>query len=139
MGRVATAPAIKTKAIADLLTGDQPAIVAERYGIPAGTVRQWKKRLVTPAVTQSVTAPVTARPAIERAQLDIATLVLDNLRAKLIATQKIAEHVTTPTWLEKQNAADVAALFETVDRAAVAILDRMARGSRADDTDRSDA
>jgi len=127
----------KARALADLMNGDQPAIVAERYGFPAGTVRQWKKRLVTPAVTSSVTAPVTARPAIERAQLDIAALVLDNLRAKLIATQKMAEHVTTATWLEKQNAADLATLFETIDRAAVAILDRMARGSRADDADGS--
>jgi len=137
MGRVATAPAIKAKAIADLMNGDQPAIVAERYKIASDTVRQWKRRLVTPDVTQPVTAPVTRQPAIERAQLDIAALVLDNLRAKLIATQKIAEHVTTETWLAKQNAADVATLFETIDRAAVAILDRMARGSRTDDSDGS--
>jgi len=133
MARDTTDPEIKAQALADLLNGEQPAIVAARYGLPSGTVRQWKNRLVTPDVTQSVTRTVTVRPAIERAQLDIAELVMDNLRAKLIATQRIAEHAAKTTWLEKQSAADVAGLFETIDQSAVAILDRMARHGRADD------
>jgi len=123
----------KAAALADLLNGDQPAVVAARYGIPGGTVRQWKARLVTPDVTQSVTAPVTARPAIEAQQLALGALVMENLRAKLLATQKIAEHAATTPWLEKQTAADVAELFEVLDRSATGILDRLAnRGDRVD-------
>src|SRR3954451_20301777 len=132
------APEIRAQAIADLSDGDQPAVVAERYKLPSGTVRKWKQRLVTPDVTDAVTSGVTksasvaTRPQIEAQQKAIGDLVLDNLRAKLIATQKIAEYVTTPAWLQKQNAADVAELFETIDRAAVAILDRMAQRGHAD-------
>jgi hypothetical protein len=39
---------IKAAAIADLLTGEQPAIVAKRYGLPGSLVRKWKFRLGTP-------------------------------------------------------------------------------------------
>lgn len=134
------APEVKAQALADLLDGDQPAVVAARYGLPSGTVRQWKARLVTPDVTQSVTPAVTKvpirQPSIERAQLDIAELIMENLRAKLIATQGIVDYVAhNPAWLEKQNAADVGALFTEIDRSAIAILDRMAAAGRRGDDD----
>lgn len=133
MARPAIAARKRAAAIADLLAGEQPAVVAERHGIDAAKVRVWKQRYVTAAVTDSITAPVTVRPAIEAQQLALGDLVLANLRAKLTATQKIAEYVTTPSWIEKQSAADMAELFETIDRAAVGILDRMAHGGRAAD------
>lgn len=136
------APEIKAQALADLLDGDQPAVVAARYGLPSGTVRQWKARLVTPDVTQSVTPAVTKvpirQPSIERAQLDIAELIMENLRAKLIATQGIVEYVAhNPAWLEKQNAADLGALFEIIDHATTNILDRMAAAGRRSGDDES--
>src|SRR5690349_8900133 len=109
---------IKAAAIADLLTGEQPAVVAKRYGLPGGLVRKWKFRLGTPdgtlhgtadgtdsvfvdaadASSASTKAPraVTIRPAIEAQQLELGELVLQSLRAKLLATQRIAEYVTTP-------------------------------------------
>ena len=117
----------KAQALADLHAGDQPAVVAARYGFSGATVRKWKERLVTPDVTAGVT--VIQRPAIEAQQLAIGDLVLENLRAKLIATQRIAEHATTTDWLDKQTAADVAELFECLDRSAVRILDRLAGNS----------
>jgi hypothetical protein len=122
------------------MAGEQPAIVAERYGIDAAKVRVWKQRYVTASVTESVTASatpnsraVTIRPAIEAQQLAIGDLVMENLRAKLLATQGIAEYVRTPIWIDKQTAADMAELFEVLDRAATNILDRMAAAGRADD------
>lgn len=121
-------PKKKAAAIADLLNGEQPAIVAARYGFESATVRQWKSRLVTPDVTEGVT--VIRRPEVEQQQLAIGELVLENLRAKLIATQRIAEHAATPTWLDKQNAADVATLFERLDQSAIGILDRLAASQR---------
>ena len=121
----------KAAAIADLLSGEQPAIVAARYGFESSTVRQWKSRLVTSDVTKNVT--VIHRPNLEVQQFELGELVILNLRAKLIATQRIAEYVTTPEWLDKQNAADVAALFECIDQSAINILDRLAgRRSRSD-------
>lgn len=139
MARTDTPPEVKAQAIADLLTGEQPAIVAQRYGLPGGTVRQWKNRLVTPDVTDSVTSgvtkpgrTVTIRPQIDAQQLEIGALVMEALRAKVIATQRIAEYVTQPAWFDKQTAAEVAELFEVLDRSAVSILDRLSR-HRSDD------
>lgn len=124
----------KAAAIADLMNGEQPAIVAARYGFESATVRQWKSRLVTPDVTKNVT--IIRQPSLELQQYELGELVKMNLRAKLIATQRIAEYATTSEWLDKQNASDVAELFEVLDRAAVTILDRLAaaRHERADDS-----
>ncbi len=142
LGLVAMAidPKIKAKAIADLLSGEQPAVVAARYRVPAGTVRQWKARLVTPDVTQSVTPPVTPppgravfvrKPQREAVQLEIGALVVANLRAKLLATQRIVEHVANnPQWIQEQNAAVLGELFERIDRSSIAMLDRMAAAGR---------
>lgn len=127
---------IKAAAIADLLTGEQPATVARRYNLPGGLVRKWKFRLGTPDGTGHGTADgthdlrmLTIRPAIEAQQREIGELVLLSLRAKLIATQRIAEHVTTPAWRDKQTAGDMAVLFEALDRSAISMLDRLARHS----------
>lgn len=142
MARDTTDPAIKAAALADLHTGEQPAVVAERYGLDRGLVKMWKQRYVTAGVTRS-SAPVTVvhRPAVQAQQLAIGDLIQDNLRAKLIATQRIAEHVTTTEWLEKQSASDVATLFTAIDQSAIGILDRLAArsariepGPDADDT-----
>ena len=59
-------------------------------------------------------------------QLELGELVMMNLRAKLIATQRIADYASSPAWLDKQNASDVAELFAVIDRAAVSVLDRLA-------------
>src|SRR4029079_1771655 len=94
----------KAQAIADLLNGDQPAEVAARYKLNAATVRSWKARLDLPTATGVATGGAVAQPQIVAQQLALGELVMQNLRAKLIATQKIAEHASTTTWLEKQTA-----------------------------------
>jgi transposase-like protein len=138
MGRDTIPPEVKAAAMAELLDGEQPAIVAERYDLNAATVRSWKARLDLPATADATamrgvaTGVAIRQPAIEAQQLAIGELVMASLRAKIFATQKIAEYVTTEAWLDKQNAADVATLFETIDRAAVGILDRMAQRSHGD-------
>jgi hypothetical protein len=136
MARDTTDPTIKAAALADLLSGEQPAVVAQRYGLDRGLVKMWKQRYVTAGVTSDQAAHVTVmhRPAIAAQQLAIGDLIMENLRAKLLATQKIAEYATTPSWFDKQTAADVATLFEALDRSAIGILDRLAqRQSGADD------
>ena len=123
---------IKAAALADLASGDQPAIVAQRYGLNRDLVNKWKQRMsaqVSAPLSAQTSAPI-RRPSVELEQLSLTELVMSNLRAKLIATQRIAEHATTPEWLNKQNAADVAGLFECLDRSAVGILDRLASAQR---------
>ena len=128
MGRPTISAQIKAQALADLHAGDQPAVVAARYGIDTAKVRVWKQRYVTQSVTEVL--PV-ERPNQLAQQLALGDLVMENLRAKLIATQRIAEHAATTEWLDRQSAADVAELFECLDRSAVRILDRLAGSSRA--------
>lgn len=123
---------IKAAALADLASGDQPAVVAQRYGLNRDLVNKWKQRMsaqVSAPLSAQTSAPI-RRPSVELEQLSLTELVMSNLRAKLIATQRIAEHATTPEWLNKQNAADVAGLFECLDRSAVGILDRLASAQR---------
>lgn len=117
------------------MDGEQPADVAAKYRIDAAKVRVWKQRYVTADVTESITSGVTIlhRPALEMQQLEIGELIKASLRAKLIATQKIAEYVTVPTWFDKQSAADVATLFEALDRSAVSVLDRLAAARTGSD------
>ena len=139
MARARVNPEIRAAAIADLLTGDQPAVVAERYGLDPAKVRVWKQRHVTPLVTPDVTpheVPVVTppsaplkRPAEDLRHLTLSELVEANLRAKLIATQRIVEHASRDEWLAQQNATALAELFEALDRSAIGILDRLAGGA----------
>jgi len=78
---------------------------------------------------------VLVRPHVEAQQLALGELVMASLRAKIIATWRIAEHATTPAWLNEQSAADVAELFAVLDRAATSILDRLANRASADPSD----
>lgn len=123
---------VKAAAIADLLSGDQPAAVAARYGLNAATVRSWKKRLGPIATEDATHTPPNAtvaivHPALADQQRQIGDLIIQALEAKLLATQRIAEHVASPAWLSNQTAADVAELFAAIDMSAIAMLDRMAR------------
>jgi hypothetical protein len=124
-------PLTRAAVLASLLTGQSASTVAREQGVPLGTVKRWS------ADAKETIEPV--RSAIQLAnQLALAELIMENLRAKLIATQRIAEYVIDPLWLQKQTAADVGELFEHIDRAATAILDRMAAANRRpDDADDS--
>jgi hypothetical protein len=127
-------PELRAAALADLHAGDQPAIVAERHGIDAATVRSWKARFVATDIATDAT-PIATRqhPAIERQKVEIGSAVLDLLRAKLDASRAIAEAVKDPAWLKRQRANDLATLGEWLDGTALAIGDRLAGG----DTDNS--
>ncbi len=129
MPRSTVSPEVRAAALADLHAGEQPAVVAERYGLDRGMVKMWKQRYVTDVVTIADGAPVSVihRPQLEMQQLELGELVMMNLRAKLIATQRIADYASSPAWIDKQNASDVAELFEVIDRSAISVLDRLAR------------
>ena len=135
---------IKAAAMADLLTGDQPAVVAERYGVRPGTVRQWKMRLeVTPSVTNHVTDAVTVvqqRPTIEERQARIGSLIIEVLEARLEAQLAITKHVSTNgTWINNQTAADLATLDGHLHRTAVDVLDRLAAAHRSSATNNDES
>lgn len=129
---------VKAAAIADLLSGEQPVIVADRYGVPRETVKSWRRRLDLPTNAPAhapMHAPAHAPapqqpvryPSIEARQAQVVELVYETLIAKLTATQRLAEHVTRDEWLDKQSAGGVAELGQWLDSTARATLELLAR------------
>lgn len=125
------APEIRAAALADLLEGDQPAIVAERYGLDRNVVKVWKQRYVTADVTGS---PI-VKPAVEAQKQHIGELVLDLLRSKLEASAAIAQQASDSAWRFKQSGPELAAFGEWLDATAFAIGDRLAGGRVRSDED----
>lgn len=134
MARQSYSADIKAAALADLYAGDQPAVVAQRYGLPAGTVRQWKNRMdVTADVTQRDNRVTTHQPLVEQRQARIGDLIIRLLEAKLRASERLAHHFTKAAWLDTQSAGELAALGQYLDQSAFAIGDRLAGRAQSDD------
>jgi transposase-like protein len=132
-------PEIRAAAIADLLSGDPPAEVAQRYRLNRNTVKSWASRLSADAPSASDTprfastdAPgdqALAVPALAT-EHTIGGLLLELLAAKLKASQAIAQAASDPAWLDRQSAADLAALGEYLDRSAFSLGDRLATAAQ---------
>ena len=130
------APKVRAAVLAELHAGEQPAVVAAKYGLDAATVRVWKQRYVTEAVTPVTATEPTRRPALEAQKVHIGETILDLLRAKLKASQAIADAAADPDWLRRQPAAELAVLGQWLDSTAFAIGDRLAGAARpADDAE----
>lgn len=143
-------PDTKAAALADLLAGEQPAVVAERYGVNRNTVRSWAQRLAsahasdTPVYASGDASGVTLRrPRFEVQQQQLGDLILDLLAEKLQASHAIAQAARDPAWLRQQPAAELAALGQWLDASAFAIGDRLAaaaeRRAAAEHSDEGDA
>lgn len=136
MARATVPPEVKAQALAALLAGEQPAVVAEQLGLNPATVRKWKERMDDPPVTPPVTVsrPV-SRPTVEAQQRQIGAIILDLLAAKLEASAALARAATDPAWLRKQRGSELAALGQYLDSTALAIGDRLAGATRGADAD----
>lgn len=122
--------AVRAQALADLHAGEQPAVVAARYGLDAGKVRVWKSRHVAPHVTPAVAGEAPRRPAQEARQEAIGQLVTDLLRAKLEAAVAVAERLGDAEWLAAQSAADLVAIGAWLDGGILSLGDRLAGQAR---------
>jgi len=134
-------PEVKAAALADLMTGEQPAVVAERYQLPRETVKSWKRRLDMQPGAPVVHAPdapaasgapapavqASATYSLQEQQARVVALVYENLIAKLTATQKLAEHATRDEWLSRQSAEGIAVLGGWLDSTARATLELLAQ------------
>jgi len=127
MGQVS--PKTKAAALADLHAGEQPAVVAERYGLDPAVVRVWKSRYIT-HVAVVVAHDTVRKPVVEQQQSEIGTLVIDLLAAKLKASAAIAKATEDTTWMGKQSAAELAEFGAWLDSTAFAIGDRLAGRSQ---------
>lgn len=130
-------PEVRAAALADLAAGEQPAIVAARYGLNRNTVKSWAVRLgsilgtadAAAASAHALDAP--AAPAapigsIEARKQRIAELILDLLAAKLEGSRRLAAHLSDPAFLAGQSLADLIALSSYLDRSALTLGDRLA-------------
>ena len=131
-------PEIKAAALADLNLGEQPAVVAERYGLDRDTVKSWKRRYVAPEIaTMHPVATPAARPKVEAQHIAIGSLILDLLRTKLEASQAVAETANDLAWRARQSAAELAVFGQWLDASAFALGDRLA-GHRPAPSDEAD-
>jgi transposase-like protein len=136
-------PDLKAAALADLLAGEQPAVVAERYGLNAATVRSWAHRLppatrdATTVADDATVAPLVARPREQARERQIGERILELLEAKIKASAAIARAASNPAWLDRQSAAELAELGSWLDHSAFALGDRLA-GRGHTDTDRDE-
>lgn len=132
MPRSTVEPGVKAAAVADLLAGDQPAVVADRYQLDRNMVKQWKFRHVPASVSNNVPIVPVRNVVAETQQRQFGELVLDLLRRKLEASEAIARAASDPAWIRRQTAAELATLGQWLDTSAFAIGDRLAGGRAGD-------
>jgi hypothetical protein len=138
MARSVVSPEVKAAALVDLVAGEQPAAVAQRYGLGRDLVNKWKQRAMSTPVSTDMSTPVSSRtsvvpvryPAIEEHQRRIHDLMYRLLIAKLEASEHLANHTTTD-WLNRQSAEGLAELGDYLDRTAIGILALLVRGGGA--------
>jgi hypothetical protein len=141
MPRSLVSPEIKAAALADLAAGEQPAIVAKRYGLSRDMVNKWRQRaiplIVSAPMSTDMSAVVSTQrvvryPTIEEYQARIHQRMLALLEAKINASERLAEHIQAD-WLDKQSAGGLAELGDFLDRTAVGLLAVLARSGERDD------
>ncbi len=89
---------VKAAAIAALILGDSPTVIAERYNLPRGTVRNWKPEAEKLAEVSRVSGG------------GIIDLVENYVESGLVSLTAQAKQAGDPEWLRKQSAKDLAAL-----------------------------
>ena len=138
MARSTVSPDIKAAALADLASGEQPAVVAERYSLGRNTVKSWAQRLKlqvpsldAPLASTGATGATVSpqRSALEQQQHQIGVAVLDLLYAKLKASEAIAQVAHNPEWRARQTGTELAAFGTWLDQTAFAIGDRLAQSA----------
>jgi hypothetical protein len=134
-------PEIRAAAIADLLAGEQPAVVAERYQLNRSTVKSWAAR--TPAILSasasastladaSSDARASRRPTVDSRKQRIAEIILDLLATKLEGAQRLAAHLSDPAFLAGQKVDDLLRISDYLDRSALTLGDRLAGATEPD-------
>lgn len=140
MARSTVSREIKAAALADLASGEQPAIVAERYGLSRDMVNKWKQRAIPSIVStpMSTDMPVSVStqqviryPTIEEYQAKIHQRMLALLEAKINASERLAGHIQAE-WLDKQGAGGFAELGDFLDRTTIGLLALLARRADGD-------
>lgn len=114
--------ATKGAVMSALLAGQSVSEVADKYRIPAGTVKSWKNRQKdTPVATV----------ATEKRQR-IGDLILEGLEAQLTATKAMADVFADKDWIKKQTASEIAILFGVISDKTYRILEALPDSEEAE-------
>lgn len=106
---------VKAIAIAELMAGDSPTVIAARHDLPRKSVSNWKAAL-TPEQLAEVSRNTGGR-------LD--DLVCDHLEATLQSLTAQAKVTGDPEYIHKQSAGDLARLHGTMFERAFLMLERL--------------
>jgi len=108
---------IKAQALAALLAGQAPALVAATFGIPVGTLKSWKSRQLSGGGVATVATE--KRERIGELLLEYLVVTLETLKAQQVAFRDVE-------WLKKQSAAEAATLHGVSVDKAVRLLEALA-------------
>jgi transposase-like protein len=98
-------PEAKARAIAALLVGGRPRVVAREHGIPESTVTTWRHRLKTGKLRHE-------KKGGHRS--DFGELLMECLEASLRSSIAQARQMQDPEWIRRQPAGELAVLFGIV-------------------------
>lgn len=95
-------PEAKARAIAALLLGGRPRVVAREHGIPESTVTTWRHRLKTGKLRHEKKGGVRS---------DFGELLMEHLEASLRSLIAQSQQTGDPEWIARQPAGSLAVLF----------------------------
>jgi len=116
---------VKAQALAALLAGQAPALVAATFGIPIGTLKSWKSRMKNGDGVATVATEKRER---------IGSLLLDYLEETLVTLKAQQLVFRDESWLLKQSASEAAVLHGVISDKAIRLLEGLAD----DETDEGD-
>lgn len=95
-------PEAKARAIAALLLGGRPRVVAREHGIPESTVTTWRHRLKTGKLRHEKKGG---------GRSDFGDLLMECLEASLRSLIAQSQRMRDPEWIRRQPAGEIAVLF----------------------------
>jgi len=110
---------IKAQVMASLLAGQSIGAVASEYKVPTGTVKSWKRQ------------GKQFRPVDPQKKDEIGDLLLAYLRTMLRTLTIQAEHFGDKTWLNRQDASQLAVLHGVSTDKVIRLLEAL-EGDRND-------
>lgn len=117
---------VKAAALAALLEGQSINEVAERYSIPAGTLKSWKSR------QENGLQPVAAVATDKREH--IGELLLAYLQANLETLTAQLQVFKDAEWLKKQSGSEAAVLHGVLTDKAIRLLEAFGRNDEAEES-----
>ncbi len=113
-GRPSYPPEAKARAIAALLTGERPRVVAREHGIPESTVTTWRHRLKHGKLRHEKKGG---------GPTPFGELLMELLEASLVSLTRQSEQTADSGWIRRQGAREMALLHGVLTDRTVRMLE----------------